>query len=121
LQADPGFADAHCNLGTAHYNQGERDRARACYEEALEHNSEHVEASFNLGNLLEEEGQREAALSRYKVATRADPFFPDAQLNLALLYEKLQLPRKAREHWRRYLQLVPDGSWAEIARQHLAE
>jgi tetratricopeptide (TPR) repeat protein len=121
LRADPGFADAHCNLGTAHYNRGERERARACYEKALEHDAEHVEANFNLGNLLEENGQREGALHRYKAATRADPFFPDAQLNLALLYEKLELPRKAKEHWRRYLQLVPNGSWAEIARQHLAE
>jgi tetratricopeptide (TPR) repeat protein len=121
LQVDPQFADAHCNLGTAHYNRGERDRARACYEEALRHDAEHVEANFNLGNLLEEAGRREAALSRYKIAIRADPFFPDAQLNLALLYEKFSLRRKAKEHWRRYLQLVPEGSWSDIARQHLAE
>jgi tetratricopeptide (TPR) repeat protein len=121
LQADPEFADAHCNLGTAHYNRGERDRARACYEEALRHDPEHAEANFNLGNMLEEAGQREAALSRYKIAVRADPFFSDAQLNLALLYEKLSLRRKAKEHWRRYLQLVPEGSWSDIARQHLAE
>jgi tetratricopeptide (TPR) repeat protein len=80
-----------------------------------------VEANFNLGNLLEEAGQREAALRRYKTAIRTDPLFPDAQLNLALLYEKFALRRKAKEHWRRYLQLVPEGGWADIARQHLAE
>jgi len=121
IEADPEFADAHCNLGTAYYNRGERDRARVCYAEALKHDPEHVEANFNLGNLLEEAGRREAALSRYKIAIRADPLFPDAQLNLALLYEKFELRRKAKEHWRRYLQLVPEGSWADIARQHLAE
>jgi tetratricopeptide (TPR) repeat protein len=121
LHVDPEFADAHCNLGTVHYNRGERDRARACYEEALRYDSEHVEANFNLGNLLEEAGRREAALRRYKTAIRADPLFPDAQLNLALLYEKFELRRKAREHWRRYLQLVPEGSWSEIARQHLVD
>jgi tetratricopeptide (TPR) repeat protein len=121
LRADPQFADAHCNLGTVHYSRGERARARACYEEALRHDPEHVEANFNLGNLLEEAGQQEAALHRYKIAIRGDPLFPDAQLNLALLYERFELPRKAKEHWRRYLQLVPDGSWAEVARQHLAE
>ena len=121
LQVDPQFADAHCNLGTVHYSRGARDRARACYEEALRYDPEHVEANFNLGNLLEEAGQQEAALHRYKISTRADPLFPDAQLNLALLYEKFELRRKAKEHWRRYLQLVPDGSWADVARQHLAE
>jgi hypothetical protein len=121
LDADPEFSDAHCNLGTVYYNRGERNRARECYEEALKHDPEHVEANFNLGNLLEEAGQREAALSRYKLAMRADPLFPDAQLNLALLYEKLELRRKAKQHWRRYLQLMPEGSWAEVARQHLLD
>ena len=52
---------------------------------------------------------------------RADPLYPEVQLNLALLYEKLGLRRKAREHWRRYLQLDPSGSWAEIARKHLTD
>ncbi len=121
LQADPRFADAHCNLGTAHFSRGQRELARGCYEEALRHDPEHVEANFNLGSLLEEEGQREAALHRYKAANRADPLFPDAQLNLALLYEQLQLRRKAKEHWRRYLQLAPEGGWADIARKHLGE
>ena len=29
------------------------------------------------------------------------------------------MPRRGREHWRRYLQLAPDGTWAEVARQRL--
>ena len=42
-----------------------------------------------------------------------------AGLSLALLYERLGLPRKARGSWRRYLQLAPNGAWAEIARGRL--
>ena len=118
---DPEFADAHCNLGTVHYNRGERDAARAAYEAALEAEPGHLEASFNLGNLLEAAGQREAALAHYKAAIRSDPFFADVRLNLALLYEKLDLPSPAREQWRHYLQRVPDGHWAELARERLAE
>ncbi|HYB13848.1 MAG TPA: tetratricopeptide repeat protein [Myxococcota bacterium] len=121
LEADPSFADARCNLATVDYNQGRRDAARAGYEHALALEPDHVEANFNLANLCEEEGRNEAALHHYKVAMRADPLYPDVQLNVALLYEKLGLRRKAREHWRRYLQLEPLGSWAEIARKHLAE
>jgi DNA-binding transcriptional MerR regulator len=121
LEADPSFADAHCNLATVLYNQGRRDAARAGYERTLVLELDHVEANFNLANLYEEEGRNEAALHHYKAAMRADPLYPEVQLNLALLYEKLGLRRKAREHWRRYLQLVPLGSWAEIARKHLAD
>jgi tetratricopeptide (TPR) repeat protein len=119
LDADPDFADAHCNLGTVHYNGGRRVEARLCYERALACEPDHLEAHFNLASLLEEEGRDETALSHYKAAVRSDPLYADAHLHLALLYERLGLVRRAREHWRRYLQLEPRGGWAEIARQHL--
>ena len=119
IELDPSLADAHCNLGTAHYNRGERDAARLAYEAALEQHATHREANFNLANLLEEAGRLEAAIHHYKRALSTDPCFSDAHLNLALLYEKIGMPRRGREHWRRYLQLAPDGTWAEVARQRL--
>jgi tetratricopeptide (TPR) repeat protein len=121
IALEPTLADAHCNLGTAHYNRGERDAARTAYEAALEQYAAHREANFNLANLLEEAGRREAAIHHYKRAVAADPCFADAHLNLALLYEKIGIPRRGREHWRRYLQLAPDGTWAEVARQRLRD
>ncbi len=117
VEADPEFTDAYCNLGTVHYNRGEKELARVCYERALELEPSHVEANFNLANLLEEQGADEKALRHYKLAMAVDPCYADLQLNLALLYEKLGLPRHAREHWRRYLQLSPTGNWADVARQ----
>ncbi len=51
----------------------------------------------------------------------ADPLYVDAHLNLALLYEKLELPRRARTHWRRYLRLEPGGAWADLARRRLKD
>jgi tetratricopeptide (TPR) repeat protein len=119
LEADPGFADAHCNLGTLHHQGGRREEARACYQAALRCDADHLEANFNLATLLEEEGRDEAALARYRVAARAEPLHAEAQLNLALLYDRLGLARKAREHWRRYLQLEPHGGWADVARKQL--
>ncbi len=121
LALEPGFADAHCNLGTVLYNQGRRADSRACFEQALALAPEHLEAHFNLGNVLEEEDRNEGALKHYKAATRIDPFFADARLNLALLYEKLGLRRTARIHWRHYVQLEPKGPWADLARKHLGE
>lgn len=121
LEADPDFADAHCNLGTVHYNRGARAEARRCYEAALRRERFHLEANFNLAGLLEEEGAFEAALRHYRRALHADPLLADGHLAAALLLERLARRRDAREHWRRYLQLAPRGSWAEVARRHLAE
>lgn len=118
---DPCLADAHCNLGTVHYNQGRREEARECYARTLSLEADHVEAHFNLANMLEEDGRNEAALQHYKASLRAHPLYADAQLNLAMLYEKMGLRRKAREHWRRYVQIEPTGAWADVARKHLSE
>ncbi len=119
LEADPEFADAHCNLGAVFYNRGERDDARRHFERCLRLDPGHVEAHFNLANLLEEEGCNEMALHHYRAGLAADPFYPDLHINLALLYEKMELLPSAGEHWKRYLQLEPEGSWSEVARLRL--
>ena len=121
LEVDPEHADSHCNLGSIFYNQGRRGPARASFERALEIEPQHVEANLNLATMLEEDEHNEAALHHYKRALTSDPFYADAHVSLALLYEKLGLRKTAREHWRRYLQLDPGGSWAEVARRHLAD
>jgi tetratricopeptide (TPR) repeat protein len=116
LALDPDFADAHCNLGAVRYNRGERDDARRHFERCLRLDPGHVEAHFNLANLLEEEGCNEMALHHYRAGLIADPFYPDLHINLALLYEKMDMLSNAREHWKRYLQLEPEGSWSEVAK-----
>jgi tetratricopeptide (TPR) repeat protein len=120
LAADPDHADSHCNLGSIYYTLGRRGPARACFERALGVDASHVEANLNLATMLEEEERNELALRHYKRALASDPFYADAYVSAALLYEKLGLRRAAREHWRRYLQIDPGGSWAAMARRHLA-
>lgn len=121
VELSPDFADAWCNLGTVHFHRGERAEARACYVRALAADPDHLEANFNLANLLDDEGRRETALLHYKTAVRVDPAFADARLNLALLYDRMGLRRLGREQWRHYLQLVPTGSWADLARERITE
>jgi hypothetical protein len=36
-----------------------------------------------------------------------------------MAYEQCAEPHKARRCWQRYLDIEPDGTWAEVARQHL--
>jgi tetratricopeptide (TPR) repeat protein len=121
IEADPAYADAHCNLGSVRYNQNRRDDARRCFERAVELEPGHVEASLNLGALCEEEGHDEQALRHYRAALETSPQVPDTHVSLALLYEKLGLPRTALSHWRRVLKLDPTGHWADVARRRLAD
>ncbi len=119
IELDPGYADAHCNLGSLYFNRDRRATARACFERALEIDSNHVEANLNLAIVLEESGQNESALQRYKRALASDPLYADTHVSLALLYEKLGLRRKARTHWLRYVGLEPNGAWGDVARGRL--
>ncbi len=119
LQFDPACADSHCNLGSVYFNQNRRSLARASYERALALAPRHVEAHLNLATLLEEDGLDRAALHHYRAALGIDPFMPDTHVSLALLFERLGLARKALGSWRRYVQLAPRGTWADIARGRL--
>ena len=69
--------------------------------------------------LFEEDGRYQMALRHYRVALDADPLAADTHVSLALLYEKIGLRRKARAYWQRYLQLEPNGTWVDTARQRL--
>lgn len=120
IEADPGYADAHCNLGSVRYNQSRREDARKCFERAVAFEPGHVEANLNLGALEEEDGRNERALRHYRAALEANPLVPDTHVSLALLYEKLGLPRTGLAHWKRVLQLDPTGHWADVARRRLA-
>jgi len=121
IEADPEFADAHCNLGAVYFNQERRAMAKACFERALEIHSQHLEAHLNLATMLEDEGHNESALPHYKAALAVDPLQPDTHVSLALLFEKLGLPGRGREHWRRYLQIDPTGTWADLAKRRVSE
>lgn len=119
IDLDPGYADAHCNLGSVFFNRGRREEARLQFERAVELQPFHVEAHLNLGTYWEEASSEERALHHYRAALESDPLFPDVHVSMALVYEKLELRRTARAHWRRYLQLDPSGSWAAVARKRL--
>jgi len=119
IEFDPGFADAHCNLGSLLFNRGRRDEARRHFERTVELAPRHVEGHLNLGTLCEEDGAEERALWHYRRALESDPRFPDIHVSIALLYEKMELVRTALVHWRRYLQLEPAGSWSRVARQRV--
>ena len=50
---------------------------------------------------------------------RLSPSYADAHYNLALLYQGSGQVMESVRHWKTYLKLDPNSSWAAIARREL--
>ena len=121
LELDPTLANALTNLGNVRFRRGFSEEAASLYKEALAIDEAQPEAHYNLGFLHYERGEAESSARCFQRAVDADPGFADAHFNLAMALEEIEQRAKARRHWRLYLQLEPDGPWAEVARRHLQD
>jgi tetratricopeptide (TPR) repeat protein len=119
LALDPWLAIAHTNLGNIRFRRGDEAAAEELYRKALTLDGAQPEAQYNLGYVMLERGQAEEAVNFFRGAIASDPQFADAYFNLAMAYEQAGEPAKARPCWRKYLEIEPTGTWAEIARKHL--
>ncbi|MCC6556162.1 MAG: tetratricopeptide repeat protein [Polyangiaceae bacterium] len=119
LEIDPWLAIAYTNLGNICFRRGDEAEAEALYCKALELDTAQPEAQYNLGYVMLERGRAHDAVRFFRGAIESDPRFADAWYNLAMAYEQIGDPGRARPCWRRYLELEPTGTWAEIARKHL--
>lgn len=119
LEQDPYLAIAYTNLGNICFRRHEDAKAETLYRRALEIDPRQAEAHYNLGYVTLERGEAAAAVKFFHAAISADPGFADAYFNLAMAYEHLGEIQKARPFWRKYVEIEPHGTWAEIARKHL--
>jgi tetratricopeptide (TPR) repeat protein len=128
LELDPDFACAYTNLGNVLFRRGDERGAEALWEKAISIDERQPEAHYNLGYLRMEQGRFGDAIKRLRKAVECDGRFADAHFNLAMSLEQSGGPtnedrkairEQARTHWRRYLDLEPSGTWADIARAHL--
>jgi tetratricopeptide (TPR) repeat protein len=119
LELDPWLAIAYTNLGNIRFRRGEEAEAERLYEKALSLDGAQPEAQYNLGYVMLERGRAREAIDFFRGAIASDPQFADAYFNLAMAYEQAGEAAKARPCWRKYLEIEPTGTWAEIARKHL--
>ncbi len=119
LELDPWLAIAYTNLGNIRFRRGDDAAAEVLYDKALSLDRAQPEAQYNLGYVMLERGRPDEAVQHFKGAIVSDPQFADAYFNLAMAYEQAGEPTKARPCWRKYLEIEPTGTWAEIAKKHL--
>jgi tetratricopeptide (TPR) repeat protein len=119
VRLDPSLAIAHTNLGNIRFRRGDDVGAEALYRLAIEVDPQQPEAHYNLGYVMLERGDARTATAHFERALAGDPRFADAHFNLAMAWERLSERGRARPHWKKYLELEPSGTWADVAREHL--
>ncbi len=119
LELDPWLAIAYTNLGNIRFRRGDEAAAETLYKKALSLDGVQPEAQYNLGYVMLERGHHGEAVEFFKGAIASDPQFADAYFNLAMAYEQAGDAAHARPCWRKYLEIEPTGTWAEIAKKHL--
>jgi DNA-binding transcriptional MerR regulator len=119
IRLDPSLAIAYTNLGNIRFRRGDDGAAIELYRRAIDIDPQQPEAHYNLGYVMLEKGDARGAVAFFERALASDPRFADAHFNLAMAYEQLGERARARPHWKRYLELEPTGTWADIARDHL--
>jgi hypothetical protein len=114
-------ADVCFNLANALHSLGEIGAAVERLYEAVAIDRDHVDAWNNLGHFLAEAGRLRESAEAYRNAVAIEPEYPDAHYGLADVLERLGRHNEARSHWRVFLQHEPVGSYADYARQRLAQ
>lgn len=102
------------------YRLGDLGGARERYYMTIELDEDYVEARVNLGCLLLDAGERELGLAAFRGALRYHPEYADAYYHLARTLDELARSDEAETHWRAFLDLAPDGPWADQARSRLS-
>ncbi|MBI3071786.1 MAG: tetratricopeptide repeat protein [Deltaproteobacteria bacterium] len=117
---DPGFFEAHVNLGAVLVALGDTERAKRVLEAALKRDSRSGAARLNLAVALSREGQwaRAQTLTREALSDREHGVA--ALYNLALIEEARGRRDEARRIWEQYLAVDDESGWSRIARERVA-
>jgi uncharacterized protein (TIGR02466 family) len=107
LEREPGFVDAHNNLGNVFKAEGDLLRAEKAYRSAIGIAPMYFDAHFNLGIVLEAMGRPGEARDTYKNALDIQPDFLPAYLNTGNALKSLGKFDEALDYYRWVLENEP--------------
>ncbi|MBN2384145.1 sulfatase-like hydrolase/transferase [bacterium] len=106
----PRSVRIHRNYSKMLLKVGELDEAKTILEKIVELDARDVSSLTNLGALYLKQGSSERAQELLETAVKLDDSYALAHKNLAILYgEVRQEHLKSVEHYKRYLELVPNA------------
>jgi len=101
--------------------KGRIGNALKAYDKALELKPEDIEALTGKGLCLLDNGSYGTAISWFRRALKKNPRFADAIMGLAESYKYQGNTEQARIYYQRYLDVLPGGPEAAVARRNLKE
>lgn len=107
-------------IGSLYYQLGQQEQAAQHLKAALALAPTMLEAHFSLAYLLYDQKKFQAAADHFTTILKRTPRHPDTIYGLGLCLLELGRKQEARRSFEDYLTLVPDGPWAEKARNFLA-
>lgn len=109
----------YLNLGLLYFRQGREEEALDALQRSVTVNPAYSRGHYELGKAQERGGKYTKALISYEAALGGMKDSPDLNLRLALALERAGDGSRAKVHYRRVLELAPDGPEASTAREHL--
>lgn len=109
----------HLNLGLLLIKEGRPAEGLDELKRAVKVNPAYARGHYELGIVQEKDGNTTGALVSYQAALGGMKDSADLNLRLALALEKTGEGARAREHFKRVIEIAPDGAEAATARDHL--
>ncbi len=97
------------------------EAAARLYEKALEMDDTDPEAHTGLGWAYVDMEEPDAAVQAFKAALKLASRFTDAHMGLAEAYRMKGMKRDAIKHYRQYLDILPDGPEADVAKRMIEQ
>jgi tetratricopeptide (TPR) repeat protein len=119
LATAPETVTPRYHLGVALLRQGHIEDATRELEEVVRRRPLDKDFRYALGCAYLKQGAFKPALRQFDQALRFDPVNAPAQFGRALVLHRLDERDDAARAWQRFLELNPDGPWAEQARDYL--
>jgi predicted Zn finger-like uncharacterized protein len=101
--------------------RGRSQEALAAYQSALGFKPDDVEAQSGVGLCYLDLGNYSAAIAAFRKALQRNPGYADAVMGLAEANRYLGNKDEARKYYQKYLDILPNGPEAAVARRNLEE
>ena len=121
VELDPGFTEARLQLAEVLRESGDSQAALDAYRAAAAAAPNNTNVRFKFARELRRAGRFDEAINEYQALLRLEPSVAEAHYNLAVLFlQERQAPDRAREHFRRFVELDPESERAPRVREWLS-